>query len=95
MLFSPYAQESRNADTLQKSRIRLCPKIVLNIDVTSLLEKNPLRVSIQLWIFRYHDTTGAIDVILLRVGCQQVDHFVGALWICSKFSSVGTGAKIR
>ena len=28
-------------------------------------------------IFRYHDTTGAIDVLLLRVGCQQLDHFVG------------------
>ena len=49
----------------------------------------------QLWIFRYHDFNGAIDMVLLRVGCQKADHFVRALWICSKFSSVGTGANIR
>ena len=54
-----------------------------------------LRVSIQLLIFRYHGSTGAIDVLLLRFKCQQADHFVGALWICRKFSGVGTGAKIR
>ena len=60
-----------------------------------IARKNPLRVSVQLWIFRYHDNTGAIDVFFLRVGCQQVDYFVRALWICSNFSSVGTGANIR
>ena len=41
------------------------------------------------------DTTGAVEARARRVGCQQVDHFVGALWICSKFSDVGTGAEIR
>ena len=46
-------------------------------------------------VFRYHAANGVIDELLLRVGCQQADHFVGALWICSKFSGVGAGAKIR
>ncbi len=52
-------------------------------------------MSIQLLIFRYHGITGAIDVLLLRVGCQKVDHFVGALRICRKFYGIVTGAKIR
>ena len=78
----------------QKSRIWLCRKNGPQHRCGLIARKNPLKVFIQLLIFRYHDTTGAIDVLLLRVECQQVDHFVGALWICSEFSGVGTGATI-
>ena len=79
----------------QKSRIRLPRKNGPQWRHRLIARKNPLRVCIQLWIFRYHDFNGAIDVVLLRVGFQQVDHFVGALWICSEFSGVGSGANIR
>ena len=61
----------------------------------SRARKNATGVSIQLLIFLCYDTTGAIDVLVMRVGCQQADVFVGALWICSKFSGVGTVTKIR
>ena len=73
----------------QKSRIRLRRKNGPQHGRALIARKNPLEVTTQLLIFRYHDTTGAIDVILLRFGCQQVDRFVGALWICRKFSGVG------
>ena len=79
----------------KKSTIRFRLKTGPQHQHDVIARKNPLRVSMQLWIFRYHDNTGAIDVFFLRVGCQQVDHFVRALWICSNFSSVGTGANIR
>ena len=79
----------------QKSRIRLRRKNGPQYQHDVIARKNPLEVTTQLWIFRYNDTTGAIDVLLLRVGRQQVDQFVGALWICSKISGEGTGANIR
>ena len=64
------ARQSQNADVLQKFNnqspsqngpLRRCGLIA---------RKNPLRVSIQLFIFRFYDTTGVIDVLLLRFGCQ-------------------------
>ena len=79
----------------QKSRVRLrrtpgpqCPR-------ASFARKIPLEVTTQLLIFRYHGTTEAIYVLHMRFGCQQVDHIVGALWVCRNVSSIGTGANIR
>ena len=95
VLLSSYAQESQNAGTLQKFYNQISSQNRSKCQCGLIARKIPLEVTTQLLIFRYHDTTGAIDVILLRVGRQQVDHFVGALWICSVFSSVGTGANIR
>ena len=56
-------------------------KTVLNIDVVLLLEKIRLECLYNFGYFATIILKGAIDVLLLRVGCQQVDHFVGALWI--------------
>ena len=73
VLLSSHAQESQNAAILPKIKIRLCRKIGPQHRCGLIGRKNPLRVSIQLLIFRSYDTTRAIDVLLLRVGCQQVD----------------------
>ena len=79
VLLSSDAQVSRNADALKKSTISFRRKIGPQCMCGPFARKNLLRVSIQLLIFRYHGSTGAIDVILLRFKCQQADHFVGAL----------------
>ena len=79
----------------QKSRSRLHRKNGPQCRCGLIAQKSPLRVSTQLLVFRYYDTTGALDELLLRVRCQNADHFVGALWICRKFSGIVTGAKIR
>ena len=79
----------------QKSRIRLHRRNGPQYRCGLIARKNPLEVATQLLIFRYHDTTGAIDMLLLRFGCQEEDHLVGALWVCGKFSGFGTSAKIR
>ena len=79
----------------EKQEFNFVTKTVLKCRDDLITRKNPLEVTTQLLIFRYHDATGAIDVLLLRFGCQQEDHFVRALWICGKFASVGTGANIR
>ena len=60
-----------------------------------IARKISLEVPIQLLIFRYHDNTGSIDVLLLRVEFQYAGHFAGAFCICRKFSGIVTGAKIR
>ena len=59
------------------------------------MEIKPVSCTQQLGVVRYHDITGAIDVLFLRVGCQQVGHFVGALWIYRKYSVGETAADIR
>ena len=94
--YSVRTHESRKTPTpSKKSTIRFRHKSGLQYRCGSFARKKLLRVSIQLLIFRYHGSTGAIDVILLWFKCQQADHFVGDLWICNKFFGVGTGAKIR
>ena len=54
----------------QNSTIRFRRKNGPQDQCDIITRKNPLEVTIQLWIFRYNDTTGAIDVLLLRFGCQ-------------------------
>ena len=95
VLFSPHAQESRNASTLQKFYIRFRLKTGSQCQCGLIARKNPLEVTLQLLMFRCYVSTGTIGVLLLRFRFQQVDHFVGALWICSKFSAMGTSANIR
>ena len=95
VLFSSDAQESRKADAVSKIKNQTSLQKWSSTSMWPCCSENPLKVSKQLLLFRSHDTTGAIDVFLLRAECQQVDHFVGALWICSEFSGVGTGATIR
>ena len=96
VLSSPVAQPSQMSATAQNVNNQLSSsRNGPQSGYGSRARKNAIGVSIQLLIFPSHNIMGAIDVLLLWVGRQQVDLFVGALWICSKFSCVGTGAKIR
>ena len=67
VLLSSDAQVSRNADALKKSTISFRRKIGPQCKCG---RKKLLRVSTQLLIFRYHESTGAIDMLLLRFGWQ-------------------------
>ena len=79
----------------KNSTIRFCLKTGSQCQCGLIARKNPLEVALQLLMFRCYVSTGTIGVLLLRFRFQQVDHFVGALWICSKFSAMGTSANIR
>ena len=70
VLLNSDAQVSRNADALKKSTISFRRKIGPQCKCGPFARKKLLRVSTQLLIFRYHESTGAIDMLLLRFGWQ-------------------------
>ena len=85
----------KSSTSAQKSRFEIRPNSCRQGRYGSIARKNPLGVSIQLWIFPSCDPIRAIDALLRRFGSQQVASFIGHRWTCSNFWGTGMGATIR
>ena len=95
VFFSSYVEESRNADMVSKNKNMTSSQNRLPISTWLQMGTKPVWGTLQLWIFLSGNINTAIDVLTRRVGSRQADHFVVALWICSKFSGGGTGKKYQ
>ena len=89
VLFSLHAQQPENADDLQKFNNPISSQKRTSISIWLQMGTKPVWGTLQLWIFLSRSITAAIDVLARRVGCEEVDHFVGDLWICQNFLLLG------
>ena len=80
VLFNSHAQWSQKFHVPPKIKKEISSQISrpsLLYEHGLLARKKSVGVPMQLSIFPPHNISGAIDVLLLRIGCQQLREFVG------------------